>query len=616
MTNRYYLTKSDFKVAQTCPTKLYYRKKGYPTLNDGDENLQMLADQGYLIETLARTLYPDGRWVGYSQDVVSAARETAAALTDDCTLFEATFLSGGKMARADILVRRGRVIELIEIKSRGFDHQLNAELVRDGKPNLFHAPRSPLGISNEWRPYLEDAAFQAGILEELFPEARVVPYLLMPDTSRATELEGLHRQFELRPSPTPDAEHPHAPHFTGDPETIRRDPFLVRVDVSKEVALLMPEVRRQSELLLQSLNPSLQRIYTRPSTNCRGCEFWVTEGTLRGFHDCWGELADVTPHILDLHRVRSVQYRKEIVADGLIAQGKASLYDMGERFLARRDGTLNSYHVRQRIQIRHTRENREWVSDELGPRLRALAYPLHFIDFETCTPAIPRYRGMRPFEIIAFQWSCHTVATPDAEPQHDEWLQAADTFPNADFVASLRRRVGETGTVLVWSRHETTVLKTIRRQLEERGDGGSENARWIDRLLSSGRIVDLNDLTLKHYFHPLMGGRTSLKIVTEAIWRTNEKIRRRLPQYRQESAGGPASPYQALPALMIDGREIAVAEGQGATLAYYAMMEGGEAERWRRLLRQYCELDTLAMVMVWWHWRELTGQVEGQHRQG
>jgi len=30
-----------------------------------------------------------------------------------------------------------------------------------------------------------------------------------------------------------------------------------------------------------------------------------------------------------------------------------------------------------------------------------------------------------------------------------------------------------------------------------------------------------------------------------------------------------------------------------------------EAGQWRRLLLQYCQLDTLAMVMVWWHWRGL-----------
>jgi hypothetical protein len=42
----------------------------------------------------------------------------------------------------------------------------------------------------------------------------------------------------------------------------------------------------------------------------------------------------------------------------------------------------------------------------------------------------------------------------------------------------------------------------------------------------------------------------------------------------------------------------------------YASNDTLEAEQWRKLLYQYCELDTMAMVMVWWHWRHLTGQVK------
>jgi hypothetical protein len=40
-----YLSKSDFKVAQMCPTKLYYRKSGYPSLNDDNEYLKGVGSQ-------------------------------------------------------------------------------------------------------------------------------------------------------------------------------------------------------------------------------------------------------------------------------------------------------------------------------------------------------------------------------------------------------------------------------------------------------------------------------------------------------------------------------------------------------------------------------------------
>ena len=613
--HHYYLTKSDFKVARSCPTKLYYRKKGYPTHDDGNEYLATLADQGYLVEALARTLYPDGRWVGYTPDVEAAAWETMAALTDNCTLFEATFISGGRMARADILTRRGDVFELMEIKSCGFDRQQYEAQHAAGQPTLFRAARHPAEIQRDWRPYLEDAAFQVAVVQDLFPGARVIPYLMMPDTSRPCFIDGLHHRFVLRSHHGANGETAlPAADYADDPRDIRRNPILARVNVSAEVDILLPEVRRLAAEYLAGLLPALTRVVTPLSLNCQGCEYRVADGDRRGFHECWGELADVKPHIFDLYHVQDVGGRKDPLANRLLAQGKAGLFDIAEKELTRRDGTVGEQSQRQVRQIAYTRANREWVDDGLGPALEDLVYPLHFIDFETCAPAVPRYRGMRPFETIAFQWSCHLATAPDATLQHSEWLQTADTFPNGAFATALRRRLGDEGSILVWSSHEATVLGAIRRQLIERGEGDTEIVAWIGDTLANGRLVDLHRLALRHYFHPRMGGRTSLKVVADAVWQSNPAIRARLPQYLVVTEEGQASPYQALPPLTIAGRQIAVAEGTGAILAYYTMMERLaanatlEANQWRQLLRQYCGLDTMAMVMVWWHWRALTGR--------
>jgi hypothetical protein len=71
------------------------------------------------------------------------------------------------------------------------------------------------------------------------------------------------------------------------------------------------------------------------------------------------------------------------------------------------------------------------------------------------------------------------------------------------------------------------------------------------------------------------------------------------------------SPYAALPPLIIQGQEVVVHEGTGAMRAYEAMLYGLEKDnptvkaQWRDLLRQYCRLDTLAMVMLWLHWSEV-----------
>ena len=44
-----HLSKSDFKVARTCGTKLYYKKLRYPSKQDDDPYLEFLADGGYMV---------------------------------------------------------------------------------------------------------------------------------------------------------------------------------------------------------------------------------------------------------------------------------------------------------------------------------------------------------------------------------------------------------------------------------------------------------------------------------------------------------------------------------------------------------------------------------------
>jgi hypothetical protein len=61
--------------------------------------------------------------------------------------------------------------------------------------------------------------------------------------------------------------------------------------------------------------------------------------------------------------------------------------------------------------------------------------------------------------------------------------------------------------------------------------------------------------------------------------------------------------------VAIAGVDQSVQEGTGAILAYNEMMYGAAREdakakdSWARLLEQYCELDTLAMVLIWEYWR-------------
>lgn len=406
--------------------------------------------------------------------------------------------------------------------------------------------------------------------------------------------------------------------FLGDAAQLRKDHFLTQVSIASEVKLLLPDVKVAAEQYLASLQPKLRRISTPIRVGCRGCEYrYSADNDIRdGFRECWGKLADVKPHLLDLYHVSTVGGRGGPIANDLIERGKVALFDMPEGSLVKTDGTVGEVNKRQLIQLEHTRKNDEWMSKEFPKILNSFDYPLHFIDFETTAVAVPYHAGMRPYEQVAFQWSCHTLEAKDSPLQHSEWINTVEVFPNFQFAESLMKRLGNDGTIFMWATHENTILTTILAQMKTRGYKNAVLKKWLTSVVragasASGRLVDMNQLTVKHYFHPLMKGRTSIKVVCDALWKNSPQLRAQYPEYVKQNGGQVLSPYETLPPLEIGDTMVAVAEGTGAIRAYEAMVYGLEKDdpetkkKWKRLLLQYCKLDSLSMFFVWQYWNQL-----------
>jgi hypothetical protein len=603
-----YLSKSDFIVAQSCPTKLYYRKLGYPSTKDEDEFLNLIARSGYVIERIAKLLYPLGQDVGHYGDVQAAAQKTMEALAAQAAvLFEATLISDHKLARVDILVKRRDEFELIEVKAKSYNGTTGAGSSGGGRL-----------VGPEWQEPLQDVTFQVCVLQEMFPNARIRPFLVMPDQSKSTGIDLLPSLFRFVYPENGDEDLGSdftrmAVDYVGDVRDLRRNHFLTKVDVTAEVENLKPGVRSKIAEYVASLVPELRRIEPSISAHCRDCEYRTSEQNERdGFWECWGELADVTPHIFDMYSVSRIGGRDSLVNE-LVQQRKVSLFDIPRERLVTRDGRVGALNRRQIIQLEHSRSNTEWMSDELRTILHSFEYPLHFIDFETSVLAVPCRSGLHPYEHIAFQWSCHTLRQPEGELEHAEWLDLESYFPNFYFAESLMEHVGTSGTLFTWATHEKTTLRRILEQMDEYRYRNPGLRDRLEAILGLGQdrdspLVDMHVLTLKHYFHPLMKGKTSVKAVVDAVWKTDLSLRARWPEYVKEADGEILSPYESLPALTVGGRDFAITEGTGATYAYQSALYGwGRAdglspEAWRRLLLQYCKLDTLAMVMIWHHW--------------
>jgi hypothetical protein len=360
------------------------------------------------------------------------------------------------------------------------------------------------------------------------------------------------------------------------------------------------------------LDEPFQEEWASHDSKCSSCEFRGDgESPDSGFAKCWGELASVRPHLLELYSVgRVCAPDGRPLVPSLVASGRASLFDVPLSSLVKKDGTRGAQAERQVRQIEHTRSGAKWIGPSLRSNVDGVVYPLHFIDFEASRLAVPYHAGMSPWGQVAFQWSCHTVERPGARPVHREWLNTNDVWPNRSFALSLRDAIGDAGSVLTWSQYEISTLREIVDDLPGFAPRDAELEGWLHGI--AGRNVDLMRWAARDYYHPGMRGKTSIKVVLDALWSSDEAMRDQFAEWTGRRVAADVDPYAALPGIEINGVPQDVREGTGAVRAYEAMMYGVEREdaaareQWGQLLRQYCELDTLSMVLIFEYWKRAT----------
>ncbi len=146
----------------------------------------MLADGGFQVGELAKYLYPNGIEVK-AKGVDEAIAETAELLKqENITLFEPAIVFEGFLVRVDVLVKRGHVFEVIEVKAKSYSGDVSEMVGARG------------GIKSTYLAYLQDVAFQKYVVMHAFPGSMVTAYLLMPDKSKTATENGLNQCFKVK----------------------------------------------------------------------------------------------------------------------------------------------------------------------------------------------------------------------------------------------------------------------------------------------------------------------------------------------------------------------------------------------------------------------------------
>ncbi len=603
-----YLSKSDFKTARECPTKLFYRKNKYPNLKQEDDFLKLLAEGGFMVGKMAQILFPKGIEIS-SLDPEEAIAQTQKYLEqEDVVLFEPAIYVDGMLVRIDVLIKHGKQFELIEVKAKSFDGESYEEHI-EGGIECFWKKRGP-GLTTEWQPYLEDVAYQTYVLQRAYPDGEIHPFLMLCDKSKQTQINNLLQQFVLYVDSVSPGRMNYRVKFTGDTEALRQDHLLIKVPVQSEVEFLLPEIIDSAKEFVASVIQGPRRIQTSLSTECARCEYRlpIEQEEKNGFLECWGEQGKISPHLLDLCYLGNLKQSGEKMADTLFAQGKSSLYDIPMEWL-----TSPKQGVWQKRQIEYSKKKHEWIGFGLKDELQKYNYPLHFIDFETSRMALPYYKGMRPYGLAAFQWSCHTVHAQGEAPVHQDWINTTDHYPNIEFARTLMECIGREGTTFMWAHHERSVLNDIAQYIEESGLHDSELMNWLRWISKS--LVDQCTIAREYYYQGDMQGSVSIKNVLPAVWNNNPYLHQieYLKPYYRERENQVMSPYDSLERIEIGDQAEVIKEGSMAMRAYQEMMYGlhrGDLkthEKWTTLLRQYCALDTMAMVIIYKHWCTRSG---------
>ena len=192
-----------------------------------------------------------------------------------------------------------------------------------------------------------------------------------------------------------------------------------------------------------------------------------------------------------------------------------------------------------------------------------LEYPIHFLDFETDNPAIPRFDGLRPYQQVPFQYSCHVLRHPQDEGKHYEYLHTDTTDPRLPLIVSLLNDLSTAGSVVVYNaRFEKAVLENL-------ADAFPDHAPVLESIID--RLWDLWDIFRYHYMHPDFCGSTSLKDVLPVL----------------------------VPALRYGDLE--VQDGMEAQAAWNLMLKTKNEtakNEWIRRLKAYCRMDTRATLDV------------------
>lgn len=580
MEQKKFLTKSAFKIALSCPHKLYYygRPDEYENANANDEFLESLAEGGFQVGELAK-IYCDVPDDCDLKDILgheeSIKRTQELMQRDQVNIAEAAFCFENLFVRVDILRKNGNNIELIEVKAKSWNPD----------KDKFISSKPKGAIASGIRPYVYDVAFQKYVVCQVLGKAyQVKAYLMMADKSKRADIDGLNQLFKIEKNQQGRTEAVMAPDarqriaqshqqvvtpFDVDElcDTIIAGETTEQTTDKDPVCMGMrfvPFIHWAADFYCKGLRcPAPIEL----AGKCLKCEFHCSPDSDKkdGKRECW--LTQVTeddynhrPLIATLNGSSLSTNRAKWVSEGKYFMDQLTETELKPYNEKTPDAPGLDDYQRKWLQIGLETKNEGILSrfkehlngniyldiDGLRQEMTKWKYPLHMIDFETTAVALPYYIGMKPYEQVAFQFSHHTIDQNGHIKHAGQYLNEAVTkFPNFEFVRELYHQLkDDDGTIFRYATHENSILRAIATQLADSNEPDKDELIAFIRSIThnheekKGELYDgprdMVDLlqVVKRYFYQLdeMHGSNSIKQVLPAVLNSSQYLKDKYSQ--------------------------------------------------------------------------------------
>ena len=659
-----YLTKSRFKEGLECPTKLYYSKNSdYQNNQLEDSFLESLAEGGYQVGELAKFLISDNPYIDditvESLDYVESVKLTNHKLeNEEVSIAEPAFLFNNLFVRVDLLQKKGNEIDIYEVKSKSWgyesvDDQEFKVFIKEYKRGENKGKRK---IDPNWKFYLYDIAFQRYVVRNLFPSMKINTHLVLADKLSKTSIDGLNQYFKIS-----NKNGRKSVEVSGDLNITELGKLPLKViNVDQVCDFIEKEKIGKNSFenhieYLSKLYKQKIRDWKKIDHDCFKCQYRNDSffGLKSGFHECFknsGYNLDEESNLVE--RIWRATKKETDKGNFLIDQVNEEEYIDNE--VEDENGMSTSF--RQYIQIKKDKErdNTPYYHEYLSDVIQGLEKPYHFIDFETSGVAIPFHKNRSPYESVAFQYSYH-LYDDDKIEHKGEYLNTNPEFPNYSFIRSLKNEFSPNlkGTIFRYHNHENTILNKIYTQLiNESSIEVPDRIELIDFIKeisqptrgnrgewkpTKNNMVDLYKLIVSLYYSPYSKGSNSIKYILPSVINDSSFLKTKYSKPIYGTNQIPSKnfsnhswlndkeldPYKSLPPVFSNINDDYVGYLNGENLSFSTINDGGAAmtayaylqfgdldqnlkESIRKSLLKYCELDTMAMVMIFEHFLEKT----------